>query len=407
MLVDSDETLHWFNLTYEDFTIMACSVIEQKLITESGRIGPDIYRRSLNTSPWLKLTKQEAWPEGMGDTVSVLVYERSLPTSPLAWTDIGQSAGEEGGTCLPPTQQIAFGQTLRQYNLQHGAIESPRVCVNDLRVAFKRQEQLSNMMAVLTENTSYAWIDRYRDEYTRIASHKVIAAAGFPEGTTSFPLTAPTYALSQGILRRYYQKLVRDGGGNNPLDRMNARPVFGLITDSETSDRIIKDNADIRQDYRYSGKVNELLAPLGIERSYNGFFHMIDDFAPRWDFVAGAWVRRLPYTSSAATKGNKWDIAAAYENAAFTDSVIFHEDVMSSLIPAPISNAGGGMKFDPVNYRGVFSWRNIPDEVCNPDGTIGYFRGVFASGSKPKNPYFGYVIRHRRCDTALDAIDCS
>lgn len=386
---------------------MACGVIEQRLITESGRIGPDIYRRTLNSSPWLKLTKQAAWPEGMGDTISVLVYERSLPATPMTWTDIGQSAGEAGGTCLPPTTQIEFAQTKRQYNLQHGAIESPRICVNDLRVAFKRQEQLSNMMAVLTENVGYTWIERNRDEYTRLATHKVIAAAGLPEGTSSFPLTAPTYALSQGLLKKYYQKLIRDGGGNNPLDRMNARPVFGLITDSETSENIIKKNDDIRNDYRYSGKVNELLAPLGIERSYGGFFHMIDDFGPRWDFVGGAWVRRRPYAATAATMGDKWDINPDYENAAFMDSFIFHQDVSVALIPAPISGAGGGTKFDPVNYRGMFEWKNIISEDCNPDGTIGYFRGVYASGSKPIHPYYGYVIRHRRCDTPLDLVDCS
>ena len=29
--------------------------IEQVLINEANRIGPDIYRKTLNTSPWLKL----------------------------------------------------------------------------------------------------------------------------------------------------------------------------------------------------------------------------------------------------------------------------------------------------------------------------------------------------------------
>lgn len=386
---------------------MACDPIEQRLITESSRIGPDLYRRTLNTSPWLKLTTQDTFPAEMGDTISVLTYERSLPTAPMSWTDIGQSAGQESGTCLPPTVKIAFAQTLRQYNLQHGAIESLPICVNDLRVAFKRQEQLSTMMSSLAENNSYVWIDRYRDEYTRLATHKVIAAAGYPEGTSSFPLTVPTTALTQGLLKKFYMKLVRDGGGTNPLDRENARPIFGLITDSETSDNIIKRNADIRTDYRYSTKVNELLAPLGIERSYGGFFHMIDDFGPRWDFVGGAWVRRLPYESSAATKGNKWNIAGSYESAAYMDSFIFHQDVMVSLVPAPISSAGGGTKFDPINYRGTFRWVNEYDRVCNPDFTIGFFRGIYASGSKPKFPFYGYVIRHLRCDTPIDTILCS
>ena len=385
---------------------MACGAIEQKLISEAGRIGPDIYRRTLNTSPWLKLIKQEAWPEGMGDSISVLVYERSLPTTPMAWTTIGQSAGEASGTCLPTPTLVDFAQTTRQFNLQHGAMESPEICVNDLRFAFKRQEQLSNMMAVLSENSAYTWIERYRDEYTRIATHKVIANAALAEGSASFPTTAPTSYLTQGILKKFYQKLIRDGGGMNPLSREQGRPVFGLITDSETSDLIIRNNPAIREDFRYA-KPNELLAPLGVDRSYGGFYHMIDDFGPRWDLVGGVWTRRYPYAGSAATKGTKQEISADYENAAYMDSIILHQDVMKSLVPAPISNAGGGTKFDPVSYRGDFRWRNILDKECNPDGTIGFFRGIFASGSKPIHPYYGYVIRHLRCDAALDLAACS
>ena len=56
---------------------MACTNIENLLITESGRIGADIYRKTLNTSPWTTLVKQEAWPDEMGTTVNVLIYERT------------------------------------------------------------------------------------------------------------------------------------------------------------------------------------------------------------------------------------------------------------------------------------------------------------------------------------------
>jgi hypothetical protein len=384
-----------------------CAAIEQKLVTESGRIGPDIYRRTLNTSAWLKLIKQEPWPEEMGDTVSVLTYERSLPASPMTWSDVGQSANTANGTCVPQAQIVPFAQTLRQYNLQQGALESPRICVNDLRVAFKRKEQLANMMSVLTENSAYTWIERYRDEFTRLATHKMIVAPGLPEGTASFPLTLPTSLLTQGVLKNLYLRLIRDGAGANPLDRENARPVFGLITDSQTSEDIIKRNSDIRTDFHYSARSNELLAPLGVERSYNGFFHLIDDFGPRYDFVSGAWVRRYPYTGSAATKGTKQEIDPLYTNAAYMDSFIFHQDVYRSLVPAPITSAGGSTKFDAVSYRGDFRWRNIPDEVCNPDGNIGYFRGIFANGSKPIFPFFGYVLRHLRCDAPLEFVACS
>ena len=165
--------------------------IEQVLINEANRIGPDIYRKTLNTSPWLKLVKKDSWPDEMGDTVRVLTYERSLPANSLNWSQIsvngvvsrdgtfanGTSAISTPSTAnqLPSAQRIEFAQTLRSYNLTHTALESPKLSVNDLRFSLKRKEQLANIFAILQENTSYAWQERYRDEYVRLAQSKINA----------------------------------------------------------------------------------------------------------------------------------------------------------------------------------------------------------------------------------------
>jgi len=371
--------------------------IDNLLATESGRIGPDIYNKSLNTSPWLKLVKKATWPDEMGTSISVLTYQRSIPANPLTWATVGLNTGT-GNNCAPTAEIVEFAQTMRTYNLQQTAIESPKLCVNDLRFALKRKEQLSNIFRILTENTSYAWIDRNRDEFSRLSEHKVTATATLQEDKTAVPAVVPTQKLVQSILDKFYMRLIRDGAGNNPFGRQNGRPQFAIITSSENSRAIITENAAIREDYRYNNaKVSELLAPLGVERSYAGFFHMIDDFSPRWNFTSGAWVR-VPHLAAVATgyKGNKWDINPAYETALYEDTFIFHTDVMEQLIPAPITSPGGNTSFDPVSYMGDFKWKNIEDAVNNPDKTIGYFRAVLSSGSKPVFPEWGYVIRTLR-----------
>lgn len=380
--------------------------IEQLLVNEANRIGPDIYRKTLNTSPWLKLVKKDVWPDEMGQTIKVLTYERSLPANTLSWSEVNYNTGS-GNNCVPSAEVINFGQTLKEFYLTQTALESPPICVNDLRFSLKRKEQLQNIFNILTENASYAWQDRFRDEYTRIAKHKVIATAALAEDEAAFPLAVPTSELTQGILDRYYMKLIRDGAGNNPLSRENARPVFAAIVSSETSRNIIAKNADVRQDYRWSSKADTLLAPLGVERSYAGFFHLIDDFLPRWDFVNGAWVRILPYVEEEADHGTKFVINPAYEDAPFEDSIIFHTDVFTNLVPKPITNPGGNVKFDAVSYMGDFKWRNIPNKQDNPDGLIGFFRAILSSGSKPVRPEWGYVIRHLRCGTPLNLVSCS
>jgi hypothetical protein len=405
---------------------MACTNIENLLITESGRIGADIYRKTLNTSPWTTLVKQEAWPDEMGTTVNVLIYERTLPASggsitfsDVAYNGVGTqvigatpSGSNTGpGTCAVAGNDLGFAQTLRTYNLQQAAINSPDICLNDLRFPVRRQEQLRNIMAVLSENTQYAWENRYRDEYARLANYRVnanqtelLAASGQVQGSFSTS-NLPTSRLTQGILRYFYSRLIRDGAAQNAYGKENGAPVFLLITSPEASDDLIKLNADIRQDLRYA-KPSELIQPLGVERSYAGFYHLVDTMTPRYDFVGGAFVRRNPYaTDASASKGTRFIPNPAYFTAEYEDSIIFHPDVFTSLVAKPIG-ATGAMAFDPQSYRGDFRWRNIPSRDCNPDGTIGFFRAIFSSGSKPVRPELGVVIRHKRCAADFGLVGC-
>jgi hypothetical protein len=379
--------------------------IDSLLVAESGRIGEDIYHKSLHTSPWLKLMKKAVFPEGMGQEISVMTYQRSLPANSLTWNTVGFNTGSGNNAC-PSAEVVEFAQTLRSYQLSQTAIESPKLAVTDLRYTMKRKEQLANIFRILTENTAYAWIERHRDEYVRLAEHKVIATAALPEGSSSFPLVQPTSRLTQGILDRYYMKLIRDGAGSSAYGKENGRPVFTVITSSEASRSVIMDNSSIRDDFRYSAKVSELLAPFGVERSYNGWFHLIDDFMPRYDFVNGEWVRRMPYVAVQTTQGNKYDINPLYEAAAYEDAIVFVNDVLETLIPAPITSPGGNTSFDPVKYTGDWKWLNYRSDD-NKDGTIGYFRGILSSGSKPVFPEHGYVIRGLRCDSGLNLLACS
>ncbi len=80
--------------------------------------------------------------------------------------------------------------------------------------------------------------------------------------------------------------------------------------------------------------------------------------------------------------------------AGWEDGYVFHQKMCTSLVPSPITSVGGA-QFDSVKYSGEFSWKNFPDETKNPDGTVGRFRGVLMSGTRPDNPDFGVVVRYR------------
>lgn len=427
------------------------TAIDTILTQEANRIGPDIHRRTVNVSPWLNLVKQTAFPDGMGYTLGTLIYDRALPTTSgssgatlgLTWAAIGASANDSaviGSSSLdqllvgatdtniaPQTSksEIRFGRMLKQYSLKRAVVESPRINVEDLRFAAYRTEQLRAVMDALTEATRWSWEERYRDEYDRICKNLCVAIiAGsvyadvglngvVKEGVNSWSSTidydtsstansttgsaaAPDGNISNKLMDSIYFRLVRAGAGINAYGRENGRPIFCAVLSSEAS-YTLKTEAGFRDDVRYNNSVvSDLIAPLGVEKSFRGFYHLIDDTAPRFTISSGVLTRVYPYAAS----GGIVSVNASYETATHEAAYIVHQDVMEAQIPNPISG-GGGVTFDPTNYRGKFSWKNIPNEVTNPDGNVGFFRGVLASATKPIRTEFGWVIIFQRTATSL------
>jgi hypothetical protein len=427
------------------------TAIDTILTQEANRIGPDIHRRTLHTSPWMDLIKQTPFPEGMGYTLGTLIYDRALPTTQpngstlgLNWTDVGASeadqnvinnasleqllAGARDTNIGPQTGKsfIQFARSLKQYSLRRAIVESPRINVEDLRFAAYRTEQLRAVMDALTESTKYSWEERYRDEYDRLCANFVpCLTSGTPivttldvsagtrfEGvpTASVDLTndfvvsganvdlTPTAFVSNKILDSIYMRSVRSGAGTDAYGRENGRPVLALVCSSEVS-YFLQTETGFRDDVRYNNaRVSDLIAPLGVEKSFRGYYHLVDDMAPRFTAASGVLTRVHPYTAS----NGIITLNPAYDTADYEIAYVLHQKVMESQIPEPVSG-NNGIKFDPVNYRGKFAWKNIPSVDLNPDGTIGFFRGVLASASKPIRTEFGYVILFKRSGTLTPA----
>jgi hypothetical protein len=414
----------------------ANTAIDTILTQEANRIGQDIHRRTLHVSPWMDLIKQTSFPDGMGYTLGTLIYDRALPTTTANgstlgtnWIDVGGATSESlvtsstldqiitgskdtnigaGANNANGKSFISFARQLKQYSLKRATVESPRINVEDLRFAAYRTEQLRAVMDALTDATKYSWEERYRDEYDRICANYVICEASGTvitstgkEGNASADIdfgaagATPSANISNKILDSIYFRLVRAGAGTNAYGRENARPVFALVCSSEAS-YALQTEAGFRDDVRYNNaKVSELIAPLGVEKSFRGFYHLIDDLAPRFtDDGDGNLTRVLPYTASSGVVTPN----ASYETAPIEAAYILHQDVMESQIPEPISGSNG-LTFDPVNYRGKFAWKNIPSIDLNPDGTVGFFRGVLASASKPIKTEFGFVVLFSRTST--------
>jgi hypothetical protein len=422
--------------------------IDTWLTQETNNIMPEVHRYALHMSPWYDLIEKGSFPQGQGYELSSLIYERTLPntganasadqaTLGLNWTDLGsqlnanaltnslgQSFAGASEDHLGPQDAksfLHFQRSIKRFNLKKAVLESPRLSTEDLMVSFQGAKQLAAIIELMKEAITRSWIERHRDEYDRACSLLVsclstgtpfvktidVSAGTAFEGVQSWDVDydndfvtggvdidyTPTAHISNKILDRLYTKWVRFGAGKEAWGMESGRPVLGLVISSEAS-YFIHTQSGFREDIRKSSKVDDLLKPLGVDTSFRGYAHIIDDLAPRMTIDNGVATRIYPETMT----NGILDDNPAYDAADYEVAYILHKSVMRSLIPQPTTGAGMA-SFDAVNYVGDLKWKNIPHEVTNPDGNIGFFRAVMSTASELILTKFGAAIVYKRTST--------
>lgn len=390
---------------------MSALALNDKLARNTNNLAGKIYQTTINRSVWNKLIPKEEWTDGLSDTQRVLTVERNLPENLDSWTDVAVNSASN--TCAPTADIVPRGNTERTYSLVQKPVESDRICVNDTRNAYMVNEQIKKTFENLRNSVAYIWKRRGILEYTRIAEHKVVAANGLPYNDADFPGIAATSKLTQKMLNVYYQYLIQnsaelDGGS---LGMADGRPQFILVTDADTSDDIMREDATNTAFLWNSKRVPELLSPLGVERGFRGFYHTIDNLPRRYTFAGGVYTEVMPYITVAASTGTKSKLNPAYLAAPYQDSYIFLPSVMCFKHPRPISTVGSGTSFSPQTYVGDFKWKNVENvdsesSYYNPDNSWGFYRALMMSATKPIHPEFGIVIRHLRCPGDIGAQAC-
>lgn len=397
-----------------------CTATTNALLAESGRFGPGIYRRAARKRPIIRLMSKTrgAWQNGMGVSVAAVTFERMQPdTYAGVWSNIAVSDGDSVNACLPPTDTTGFGQTTRFYQPQHMAINTDDYCIRDIQFDWQYAEMLTNITAGFADVSEWVWASRYTSEYVRLAGHQIVLSGNNPlDGAgAGYPAFAPNRQLSQGFLNDVYMDLYREGADlPSGLDEDTNEAVFTIITSANVLKGILQNNADIRQDNRfaYMGTKDNPMTPLlpGMptkRRNYGGFIYEIDPYPRKFTFAGGVFTEIRPFVKSSTTKGNKWEQNPAYKAAPIVESIIWHESNYQSLAANTVSNPAPGWNFEPRTWMGEFSPRNIIHKTCNPDGTIIFWRALFADASKPINPKVGWAILSLDCPANLDLKDCN
>ena len=392
---------------------MACENIKNAFYALTGQVSPRLYNRISINDPWVGYTEKGEWPTGMGYTINSMMLERTLTNSESGteWVNATPSGSGDVATtnnnCLPTPEILAFGQTLTPFTMARRNIQTENFCINDLQNDFMISQVLSNVMDQLETVTEWVWSNRFQNEYLNLCGHNIIetgsgalndvkATAPFTPGTLPNPGSV-TSRLVQGTLEQIYSNLVLDGAvaTSGAVGRgANDQPIFNLFTSAVTSRDLIRQDPDLRMDFRYADP-DKLINTLGTPYSYNGFKHTWIKFPPRYD-AAGA--RVYPYMPpTATTKGWKREVNLAYVYAPIQISFVFIPTVCTCLYERPSTNPGGAVKFDYASHMGEFQFLVIADKACNPRGELGFFDALYASASQPGHTYLGYAIAHLNC----------
>ena len=405
-------------------TGLSCESINDNFSRETGRIALGTHRLGLYKDPYLRLVSQSAFPDGMGAIIKNTIAQRTVATG-SGWEDVGVTGvSGETNSCLAPVKKVGYAFDQKDFRLRHQAVESNYICLEDVRTSAFPIDDVNNYIKILADNVNVEWIKRYDNDYLANVN-QLSVEAGFDTqiGTgvtfsgdlaTITGLTAPTSVLTTGVLRQIYDTLYTDNAGDDgDAVTDDGSPVFNVMSDRATIEQLVKLNEDIRQDIRWSDRVNDLLGPNGQmllpKKSYAGYVFHSRPFPKRFnDGAEGALVEVPPYVSAGASVNGqtKYVVNPAYKNAKYTSTVIFHPKAMEWLVPNPNLKVGK-LTYDAQNYRGDFRWINEFDKTCNPDKNSGYWRAKMACAVKQIFPEWGYYLIHLRCSLANDLVPCA
>jgi hypothetical protein len=398
----------------------SCEAINDNFQRETGRIALGTYRLGLYKDPYLRFVSQSAFPDHMGAVITNTIAQRTVATG-TGWEDVGVTGvSGETNSCLAPVKKVGYAFDQKTFKLRHQAVESDWICLEDVRTSAFPIDDVNNYIKILADNVNVEWIKRYDNDYLEHSTKLSVEPGLDDSATVTFDsnglatlagTTAPTSVLTPGVLRQIHDFLYQENAGDDgDAVTDDGAPVFNVFAERATIENLIKLQEDVRQDIRWSDRVNDLLGANGSsllpKKAYGGFVFHSRPFPKRFnDDGAGGFVEVAPYVSDSATKGTKYIINPAYKSAKYSSTVIFHPKAMEWLVPNT-SLKVGKLVYDAQNYRGDFRWVNEWDKNCNPDKNSGYWRAKMACAVKQIFPEWGYYLLHLRCNLANDLVAC-
>lgn len=376
-----------------------------RLATES--LGHELYRRASFRDIMLNIVPRGTYPKGTGLTQSTFVVERTEPTEDEeTWNNITLSdGGSYTGSCGTTYNPVEVGFTESTYSPEQFGLSGPTICQDDLIYNFRAESFLEAYLQQLEKRNKRSVSNRLLKRYIDLVP-KTVAGPGaetYNQSTLSLPQSV--CQLDQEMLDKVAAEL-NESGASDPnsggwIDIGDEGPIYPLYIGQIMSKRLILDNAEIRQDYRWASPL-EVIKRVGATRVLGNFRHIINLFPPRYNYSAGAYHRVNTWVMSAATKGKKAEINPEWLAASHEAALVLNPWVMTEEIVMPV-NSAAGLNWTPKNYFG--EWRFVtggkditPTGDCfDPLHKLGRHFAEYKHAIKPIFPTYGRWIVYARC----------
>lgn len=411
---------------------MACATPFDAFRMATESLHEELYRRASFRGVWLNLIPRGEYLPETGLTQSTFTVGRSEPTEDAEqWVRITGSTVSQGdadtvgssGACSVAWNDTVWGYKEQTYSPEQFGLRGPIICQDDLIFNFRAARFLEAYLAALSKRSQRSLENRFQNIYMHLTP-KRSATSSFPrydggsftngvapQNPSFAGVTPPTSELTQEMLDTVAIELNELGASDPNSDGWislgDDGPIYPLLIGQEASQDIQLNNSELRSDYRWAEPM-ALVKRLGASRVIKNFRHIINLFPPRFNYLAGNWVRintwLMPSTAPYASKGQVAVINPQWQTAAYEGAIVLNPWVFHSEAVRPV-NSAAGLNWNPKNYMGEWQFvtggQEIDENACyDPTKKLGRHFAEYKHAARPIFPEYGYTILFKRCPTS-------
>lgn len=424
---------------------MACDVFDAlRYATED--LSMDISRTASYSSIWLNLIPRGVYPKNVGTFRSVFSIGNVEPTNDDGiWSpiDLSNQLGTQGDATDSPNEyctnnwtDVEWGFFEGTYGPERKQLRGPIVCKKDLEFSHDPDDFLRGYVEEISKYAQREWELNLERHHVRL-SRKAIAVSNFEAAVDAGDqesvsgIDCPDCELTEEMLEILAERLYEDGAttpdSNGFITWEPNGFIWTLYIGMNQSMRILRQNAELRQDYRFAtmgagADGSPITKRLGSSKVVGNFRHVINQRPRRYSCDGSTFTLIPRYIDAgggdAPTKGSAQIINPAWRAAPYEGADILSPELYTSEIVQPV-NAAGGLSYPATDYMGkwdfvtgAYKWIDAEQTNCDdPLEEQGRHFGQLAHAPKPKLSArfkYGYHIIFKRCaGTSVECTTCS